>query len=934
MIEENEILLPKKKENKINFIKPKKIEENLLNLLLNNIKFIEDKSWYWDTTDENFTFNLPPTIFTEKIKLSPNNNYKNENIEYEDNNIIGQKLSENQLNEIWENGKFTIPSNKKIPYEWQLSLWTVKGINNIFISWISNMSISYYFIYHIKSRFSYSNYKEFIISFPSSFYNLYISLWKLGDHFFGLPSFINNEYELTQIIRKEQLMNFINNHPEINIKLFVHKFNKILFTIDNTFYNLWSKKEIELKTEYYSQDMSKNEVLTQIEKDKKEAYIKFLNENNEFQNFIQTYNDLMEYLYSDQIIQEKKYEMDKEYKKKTIEYDNKLKEINYIKYNVNSWRIEKEKKYEEELQKELIQNMNNKIKNEINKYNNPYLIYENHNLNEINFNNRLNELKSQTEKIPKYINSIYRICIRPYEIIRNRRDNNSFYYELKKYEKYEITSKYPFWRFYLFFIKYFVYIWNISYFLLKKGYNSSIGLKALFYYTFYTDTDINYTTGVIYDINEAYTYRKTLNNIWLSICKSRIEFEESPDTGLFGKTFYRILNLIYNYFIMLIIIGGIVFIFYPIVIIICFIMSIILFFCSPILSLIGIIFEYLFNLLIYDTKGKNSFFPFIITIFYNLLFKFIFQFILCILFLILQPILSFIILIFAQIRFCLRKGYDYIMYYIIKWIAKVPETDTYIAWKINGPSLFRNRYSDINNSDIICLCIGKIEEMVLNDFYNKVNDKLDEPNNNIQNNINSIYSLINLRYNSDNRIISSINFYKRKLTEQINERKKLYPVIENDYQFSVKFTSKRLFLVKGLITKYLIEFSKVNDIDFIYKKHIEFGGKIDNITDYLLKQIFGNEIMETLEEYDEIVYLRSQNKTVLDNIAIKIFEDPYYQDKKIVEDRSNKKKDEIIDFPKFSDFTNIFQNESPITLNLNSLTIEERRNLLGIEYLD
>ena len=239
------------------------------------------------------------------------------------------------------------------------------------------------------------------------------------------------------------------------------------------------------------------------------------------------------------------------------------------------------------------------------------------------------------------------------------------------------------------------------------------------------------------------------------------------------------------------------------------------------------------------------------------------------------------------------------MYYIIKWIAKIPESDTCIAWKTNGPSLFRSRYSDINNSDIICLCIGKIEEMVLNDFYNKVNDKLDEPNNNIQNNINSNYFLINLRYNSDNRIISSINFYKRKLTEQINERKKLYPVIDNEYGNPVKFTSKRLFLVKGLITKYLIEFSKVNDIDFIYKKHIEFGGKIEKITDYLLKQIFGNEIMETLEEYDEIVYLRSQNKTVLDNIAKKIFEDPYYQDKKIVEDRSNKKKKKLLIFLNF-----------------------------------
>ena len=92
--------------------------------------------------------------------------------------------------------------------------------------------------------------------------------------------------------------------------------------------------------------------------------------------------------------------------------------------------------------------------------------------------------------------------------------------------------------------------------------------------------------------------------------------------------------------------------------------------------------------------------------------------------------------------------------------------------------------------------------------------------------------------------------------------------------------------------------------------------------------------METLEEYDEIVYLSSQNKTVLDNIAIKIFEDPYYQDKKIVEDRSNKKKEEIVDFPQFSTFTNIFRNNSPITLNLNLLTIQERRNLLGIEYLE
>jgi FlaA1/EpsC-like NDP-sugar epimerase len=91
--------------------------------------------------------------------------------------------------------------------------------------------------------------------------------------------------------------------------------------------------------------------------------------------------------------------------------------------------------------------------------------------------------------------------------------------------------------------------------------------------------------------------------------------------------------------------------------------------------------------------------------------------------------------------------------------------------------------------------------------------------------------------------------------------------------------------------------------------------------------------MESLEDYDEIVYLVPQSKTVLDSIAKKIFEDPYYQDKMFVEDRKHKEKEEIVDFPVFSFFSHIFEqyNDNKIILNLSSLTFEERRNLLGIE---
>ena len=39
-------------------------------------------------------------------------------------------------------------------------------------------------------------------------------------------------------------------------------------------------------------------------------------------------------------------------------------------------------------------------------------------------------------------------------------------------------------------------------------------------------------------------------------------------------------------------------------------------------------------------------------------------------------------------------------------IAKVPESEIYIVLKIKCSSLFRNRYSNINNNEIICLYIG------------------------------------------------------------------------------------------------------------------------------------------------------------------------------------------------------------------------------------
>ena len=79
-------------------------------------------------------------------------------------------------------------------------------------------------------------------------------------------------------------------HLKINIKLFLQIQTKVYF-----------RSIIYFCIEYDSQNMSKNRVWIQIEIDKKLVYIKYLNENNQHQNFIQIYKDI-EYLFLSQIM--------------------------------------------------------------------------------------------------------------------------------------------------------------------------------------------------------------------------------------------------------------------------------------------------------------------------------------------------------------------------------------------------------------------------------------------------------------------------------------------------------------------------------------------------------------------------------------------------------------------------------------------------------
>ncbi len=95
---------------------------------------------------------------------------------------------------------------------------------------------------------------------------------------------------------------------------------------------------------------------------------------------------------------------------------------------------------------------------------------------------------------------------------------------------------------------------------------------------YYPDVTIDVHTGVVthshYSVTPIIVH---LSNVCDGMRSSRREFEDSPDTGFFGKNCARLCNLIEVYFFRLIIVGIIgVLIIMPILIIINFTISIVL----------------------------------------------------------------------------------------------------------------------------------------------------------------------------------------------------------------------------------------------------------------------------------------------------------------------------------------------------------------------
>ena len=902
--------------------KTTKITEEEKNLLNINKEYLDSKLWTWKK-DENFVFTLPPTIFKEKIVIKEDRNlrYQNQGILYQNPNIIGQHFSQEILEQIWQKGEFKINSTEMgLPYTWKLSALTVKGIQNIKYRYRKDMSISFFFLYSFYYRFSTYNYKKlFPLSFPSSIYHLYDTFYKLINLFFGLPLFDYPTLELESKIKKNRLLDFIRANNDIDYAFFDYENRSKLTKLDKVFENKWLE-EIRpmLMKNYKEEKLNKNQIESNLYQDKKREFLSFLEENNrEYAQIEEIHPCVKDYLLSQQVINDNNFSCNLEKNQKIENYEKELNK-NYIRNLCKLWHKDKMESYEEKVTKETEDEKEKKIKRTIKNKKDPSSVYY-YNTNNKKEIPQLIENESKKKKIPYEVYEIERYCIKPYEKYQQQIYDKGIHYYLRKSKFFEVKTSFFFWRVILFVIKYVFAFWNFNLVILRQMIDSMFGIKALFLHELYRDYEINDSNGTIYNIKKTITLPESISNLWIWVKNSRQDFESAPDTGILSKGCTRIFHLFLNYILRLFLLGALLIIFYPTFIFLNIIICLCLIILSPLLVTLWILFDFLFCIIIYNRYDSLKVLPLIRIIIVDFIIGFLIQIIGSILSVIIQPLLCILIFFYSQIHYIIRYLYDCLFYCLFKCMGKVPEADNCLAWKIGGPGLFRERYYDINNKDILSLVIGELEQRIMRNYSNKMKEILRTPNKEVES-IKLLYDKIGLNYTINNEIKSNIDYYVNHLEDQIRKRN-FYPKCE----VPVKFTEERIDDVKNMIEFYIREFSKDNDISFELNKWEE--KKVENLAENIMKSIFGYNIFEPLKSTDKIVHLKSTFKNELDEITTRIFENPLYQDKIYVEERPIE--NTYIGNPLFATFGQIFQGN--LYLDLSSLSKKEKDELIKVE---
>ncbi|CAD8182894.1 unnamed protein product [Paramecium pentaurelia] len=865
----------------------------------------------WDVNHQNndyfYPFQLPPSSFVGNCQIFP---HRPDLLQNEYHQV--QDLSNIQISQIFQSGTFEIQSMQfQIPYVWQISSIIVKGRQNITKSYFQDIGRAYHiYKFEKNSIYNENDSKGRECTIRCSIYNifskltLYISLLigfretyidinenqlknqiearrqielKQSDFYkrriYEYLHFLNSEIsrcqaqeKLTKLIKLQQefmdhqqgLKLSIQNQFDYLIEQFGHnqKFDdheeqKEYLENINEQIKLLDKDYIK---EYGIQVNIEQDVNEQINNAISLAQFKFWQSKlGDDMALISNINDLNECKRAQKYYQQ---QLDNELQQSLDEFDKKLIKDHPIRSQSYHFVAQQRSEYRKQMKAVLKEKYRILLIEDLKKQNIKEVeLYLNYLQQKAQLKKELQQLIEQAEGKSKRINiriEVTRQCFPPYNIIRIGE-----LFKLERKRTYIVYSSFPLWKFYLMIVRYFAWTANVTFWLFANGISGPLGIRALVQCSvFYPDVQINERTGVVshshYSVTPVVVH---MANVCKGMSRSRRDFENSPDTGFFGKNCARICNYVEVYFFRFLIVGIIgVLIIIPILIIANFVISLVLALTAWAWIPIVLILSYVFQLLIYDFDCSDreqwsifstpAWFPIFINTFDFIvrgILNLIMNLLVCFFIL---PLGSIFMIIFGHLRYIIRSLYDCLMILFVKCLGRVPATENWLAWKVSGPGISRKYYFTIKNEEALILVAGKLEKCILQEYQKKIEEEIMAPQKQVQSVMNNFFSVFGASYNFHDRGCDKL---KSSLNQQISQRLQVLPQISNN----IRFNESELIVIRMLIKQFIKNQIKLKDMKNYIWKHFQVQkGDYNELTSELLKQCFGHQILSPLEDID------------------------------------------------------------------------------------
>lgn len=906
-LEETELLLPKKVpfsnySLQMNKNIPNSLDPELTVVLSSLIEKIGEKIFIFDKKElQNFHFRLPNTIFSEADKFSLGKTQKKrseaddklaEQFDRESRPKI-RMLNRRQFSQIWKTASFT--SRSPLPdhdFTWKLSAWIFSGRKKIVNRLFNMCAFSCEQVYEMPMRF-YEEKHRMRFCLPNvyaGFYSIYRFFLNLVSIFVGYPKKTlkdvnSKKLKIFMLMQHmEKILNNINIDKSFFLFLDANNNNrKILLDLQKEFDLYWSERKDNLCAEFAIDDEN---YLQNIQDLYYHHFYEFIDKTNKLS--VGNKKLLIDHIKAAVIINKSEFYHKTAADKKINSFDDNLKKNHSFLSRVDKWRENRSFSFENSVK--------NAYKMAILDESTQFLaqspdtapfsillsVYYDF---MIKFNDNIKIMKKEEIKRLKKDENNFS----PYRVIEIRRyyyppgkiklsEEDAKYY-LEEYSENYIETTFFGWRFVALAYRYWNWSNNVTLFLFYNAINGQYGIKALIFPNeFYTNIKVNPTTGAAQPTGEpTETVISTFKNVMKSISKSRKDFEDSPDTGIFGKKFTRICNLIENYIYKFLFLGVILdLICFPLVILLNTILCLVLSSTAYLWVFIVMVFYWVIQLFFYDFDNEGDplgdasnsaqefplFFEILCTL---ILFGFV-QIFLAIAFVFaIYPLLMVAAVILGVIYYFFATIYDCLMIVVIYILGREPQSNTILAWKISGPGVTLDYFNQVELEDIFVSVRVFLEKFELMIFNSRILKMIEEPKLYTDSLYHQIFSKTfgTQKPETPKELTQIQSVLTDKLKQQIHQRQHCFPKAPKN----VRLSSEELDIVVTTSEKLIVEFVSARKMELIWKHFKLKKNEWRNLTKMILSQIFTEDILEPLEELDKRVKLKPRQSTYYNKIV-------------------------------------------------------------------